>query len=224
MSTPTGRTGYPVVGNSDGPYGPAQIAELGQHFDDLIGRSVATLADLPADNGDVRELVFIRDVQIWYGWTGAAWVPAAGRMPFATAARSGTALNIATGSPVKLINAANLWTTEAVGFAPFDGKWTIPVTGWYEVTAQLTGNTAGDGSLQLFMNRNSDTNFSTGLLAGAAVRAGGASTTTSVSIRKLVKLTAGDVIRLWVFHNTGGSISFDSIPMSDWSIRWFGPA
>lgn len=70
VSTPTGKTGFPKWNTSvDIPDGVAQDLELGQHFDDLIGETVANAAALPSSGNWVNRQIMAVDTKVVYACT-----------------------------------------------------------------------------------------------------------------------------------------------------------
>lgn len=69
----TGFTGYTGVTN-DNPFAPpADMTAVYEHFDPLVGETVATAADLPAASNWVGRTVYVADTKTLYVWDGAAW-------------------------------------------------------------------------------------------------------------------------------------------------------
>jgi len=149
-----------------------------------VGQHATVYGDsTPANNGD-------------YKWSGSAWVLSIAN-PVIIARRSSTA--VSGGSNVWQQLATSSWWSQAlnVGFAAFNGTLVAPVTGWYRLFAGISFSTAGSPSSLLMVTKNNSTNNETGnilrhTIAQVAGESGGYTS-------KLVKLTAGDVLRLQIF-------------------------
>jgi hypothetical protein len=69
----TGRTGYtnPTNDNTFAP--PADMTAVYEHFDPLIGETVATAADLPSSGNWVGRTITVVDTGFVYIWFSAGW-------------------------------------------------------------------------------------------------------------------------------------------------------
>lgn len=127
-----------------------------------------------------------------------------------------TAARVASQSIPNAVGTAILWDTvykdTASRFNISNGKYTIPVSGFYQISSSILSNGdtfASNSLLQLAIVKN-----------GAEMAAGRVVTTaTSVNLAASVNsgdyLLAGDVIEVQVFQNRGGSMNL--IPTGSWN-------
>lgn len=95
-----GRTGYTAITNASAMLGPAQITGVYEHFDDLVGESVASAASLPSSGNWVGRTVLAEDTGIQWVCTELpnTWKPfTSARAASGTVAIAGT---ISSASPV----------------------------------------------------------------------------------------------------------------------------
>lgn len=130
-----------------------------------------------------------------YTWSGLTWVLSTSS-PAIIVRRSSTGVS---GGPNvwQQLTTVGWWSLDHnVGFAAFDGTIVVPVTGWYRLFVGLSFSTSAPSAL-LMVTKNNASNTETGNILRQAIAqvAGEAGGFTS----KLVKLTAGDVLRVQIF-------------------------
>lgn len=157
-----------------------------------------------------------------YVWNVSAWVPI-GRTVGAVLSYNATALSIPTGVATQLTD-TYLATTKAVGVTVTGGAVTIITPGDYWVSGSVLFAANATGLRQIQINRNS-TVSSTNLLVGAS-SPGAAASPTTVAPRRLVTLSAGDVLRFWIAQNSGGSLAVSNavgdLPATFFEVVWNG--
>lgn len=139
-----------------------------------------------------------------YVWDGTVWqsLPAAAVLSF-----NGAATSLPNGTSVQMTDTM-LVTSEATGMTVAGGAVTILASGKYWVGAQAQFVANGTGIRQIQINKNS-TSSATNLLV-QAVTAGTSAGATAVGCRRLVTLSAGDVVRAFIAQNSGGSLGIDT--------------
>jgi len=98
----TGRTNYTPITNSSAMLGPAQITAVYEHFDPLVGETVATASSLPTLGNWVGRSIFVADTKTDYKWDGAGWFVSGGVATFTDVVTFGTgwtALNTSNYKP-----------------------------------------------------------------------------------------------------------------------------
>lgn len=68
-----GNTGYTPVSNADPMQGPAQITDVYEHFDPLIGERRANAGALPTSGNWPGRTIFVEDIKCPHTWNGATW-------------------------------------------------------------------------------------------------------------------------------------------------------
>lgn len=69
----SGKTGYTAISNGDAPnFGP-DITSIAEHFDPLVGESVADAASLPSSDNWVNRTVMAEDTEVVYQRKSASW-------------------------------------------------------------------------------------------------------------------------------------------------------
>lgn len=69
----TGRTGYTAVTNGDVPDFGTDITGVYEHFDDLVGESVADAASLPGSGNWTGRTIWVVADESHYVWNGTSW-------------------------------------------------------------------------------------------------------------------------------------------------------
>lgn len=166
------------------------------------------------------------------GATPAGWYPAAGQGVTGGLTRNATAVSIATASSVTLTSGFDIgFATGVTVTAGSTPSITVPATGIYNVSALLTwASGAGSTARYLWITKNTSANATptaAQTVIGYNVQPAG---TAAVSMggSMVVKLTAGDVLRLCVNQASGASLTIVDNASANGvnqglSITWIGP-
>lgn len=196
----TGRTNYTAPTTGQLPNGPAQIEDVYEHFDALLGEVVPLPEDLPdpVDSWEGRE-VTVASTRLVYRFLSSEWRVVAGQV---SASRSkATNQSIPDGSWTSV-----LWPTEVepaaggLAYASATGVFTVPVRGRYLVAAQLAFQTTGSPANQRTIRvrtSSGDTRQSFQLIPQSSQYP------PTPSIATVVELNAGDTIWVEAFQSQG---------------------
>lgn len=127
-------------------------------------------------------------------WNGAAWIP---EVVSGGVVRSSAATTLGAAGWI-VLNGASFWQSDLApsgGLQPFDGAWTAPLDGVYEVEAQVRLSTTANVILSIKKNSTSANN--TGEIAGCSTTGVSSVTEVQASVRK--KLTAGDKLTIALY-------------------------
>jgi hypothetical protein len=165
------------------------------------------------------------------GATPAGWYPAAGQSVTGGLIRNATAVTIATASSITLTSGFDIgFSTGVTVTAGSTPSITIPATGLYQVNSLLTwASGAGSTVRYLWVTKNTSANATptaAQTVISYIVQPAGTSAV-SLGGSMIVKLTAGDVLRLCVNQASGASLTLvDNASGSGvnqgLSIQWIG--
>lgn len=157
------------------------------------------------------------------GATPAGWYPVYGSLPSARVTRSSTALTVSTATYTAM-STTNLWTEERLNnFSSFNGGWTIPSTGIYEVYANAYLLASGlTGALVGFTTQATPvagtSQFLTFAVGGAVAGNAGVNVTTGPR-----KFAAGDKLTMWGL-SAGANGALQTFPnISYWGVQYISP-
>lgn len=166
------------------------------------------------------------------GATPAGWYPAAGQTVTGGLTRNATTVTITTAVSTTLTSGFDV--DFAVGMTVTAGSTpsiTVPVTGLYSVSSNIAwASGAGSTYRYLWITKNTSANATpttAQLVTTSLVTPAGTSLAVN-NIQQLVKLTAGDVIRICVNQNSGASLTLGNNASTQGistglSITWIGP-
>lgn len=194
----TGRTNYTGVSNGDAPnFGP-DITDVYEHFDPLIGESVANVAALPASGNWVGRSIYVdadKSVRVLTA------------LPNTWMAVTAPVYSIRTKNAAQSVATAT-WTTITFplsegesGITYSGGTFTVPTAGIYYVSAQVgfaaVGSPAGQRTIRL--------RTSSGLTRQSPQMIPNSTYTAIPVISTAVKLNAGDTLYVEAYQSQGSA-------------------
>lgn len=154
-----------------------------------------------------------------YLWTGATykWQRTPGLVIGGSIVRTGTAGSFGAGGWTVLNNMPT-WGVDqpAYGIAAFNGVWTAPVDGWYDVDAGIQL----DAAVNAWLTAKKNSTSADGLNAIASTTAAGVAGTTALTLRRRVRLAAGDTVALALFVSAIAQWSNTNLQASFFGIRF----
>jgi hypothetical protein len=144
------------------------------------------------------------------------WVPADGSI-YGIARRTATSVSSGNGSYAD-VSANAAWTTDLNGGMVYSNGFTVPIAGLYEVEWSVLGTGSTEGIMGIAIN--GATPGGNVLHAIGAVKSAGAAVGNGSA---LVRLNAGDTMKLWAYGNSG-TIGLTATEPSGchWAARWVG--
>jgi len=137
--------------------------------------------------------------------------------------RNTATFNLVSGTASQVTD-AYLTKTKEVGATASGGAITVTRSGDYWVGASAQFIAQGGGLRQLYVNKNSTTPTTNPLLFDETPGDGAAAVT--VSSRRLITLTAGDVLRMFIAQNSGSVLGVlagaSQIPGTFFEVVWAG--
>lgn len=177
-------------------------------FDDFTAeRAIQTFrwADSAARNAQTGmvagDIGYQIDTAVGYTYSGSGWV-ATGTV--ALLDKNGTGYSVPNNAFTQLTD-TYLATTKLRGMTTSGGAITVPTDGLYRVTASALFAANGTGSRQVDVTKNSTVAGTGDVLAGNV--AGSAIVNGTVYASKVIPLAAGDVLRLFLYQNSGASLA-----------------
>lgn len=197
-----GRTNYTAPTLGDEPNGPEQMTDIYRHFDPLIDASVPATGQLPsADNWPWREQ-FVESALRNYRWTGSGWLPAGGVDLFGLLEFSGERASGSTGGDAQSVRSYSS-SPSGTGVDAGTNALTVRQTGWYEVSFTVNWASASGGRRESMVTVNQN---EPGVPLRSVATASGAAT--AGGAYGLLRLTAGQIVRLRLFQDSGGPLSY----------------
>ena len=123
--------------------------------------------------------------------------------------RSTTAYSLPNGAYTQLTG-TQLTTVSALGATVSGGAITVPVDGVYQIDSAVSFVANGAGGRQFTVNKNSTSAGTNAILFNGV--AGTSTSAQSVAGSKRIPLLAGDVIRMFIYQNSGGPLELPVSP------------
>lgn len=204
---PEGRYGHPTLAELAAMLGDEQIHDTYTKWDALLGERVSTAGSLPAPSArPAGHQIYVDDEGDVRITTGSSWIRP-GSPPGVKLLRTlSDSYSVPNNAFTQVAN-SRLTSQYAIGMTVTTGsdlRVTVLRAGRYRISASLSFSAVAAGARLLVVNRNSLTATTGQLLYASAPGSAAANTTVQTSTE--VALALNDVIRMWAFQNSGGTL------------------